>query len=234
MIDGARPSYSRQLAGGVILVAVAVLLGSLVATAPASSGAEPAIARRLSPVSALAKGKFLVAHRGLPDPNFARSVVLLIEYGDQGAMGLIVNRPTQVKLSQLWPEIKKIAERPDTFYVGGPVAPSHMLLLVRGEKSEDAHPVLDDLFMSSDREWLEEMIGGGFPEERLHVYSGHAGWAPGQLEREVERGDWFIWTADSDTVFSDEPGEEIWARLLSHTASVLAQVRTTEPREPVG
>jgi putative transcriptional regulator len=61
------------------------------------------------------------------------------------------------------------------------------------------------------------------PKERLHVYSGHAGWAPGQLENEVERGDWFVWTADSDTVFSDESGEKVWSRLLSHTASVLAQ-----------
>jgi len=224
MTDGARPCCARWLAGGVILVAVAALLGSLVVTVPSVSGAEPAAARRLSPVSELAKGKLLVARRGLPDPSFTRSVVLLVEYNDEGAMGLVVNRRTEVKLSQLWPDMKKIDERSDTFYEGGPVMQSAMLLLVRGEAAKEAHPVLDDLVMSSDREWLEEMIAGGVPGERLHVYSGHAGWSPGQLEREVERGDWFIWPADSEVVFTDEPGEAVWSELLSHTESVLARL----------
>lgn len=225
----AGPRTARWLAGGAILAAVAAFAVAV----PSVRGAETAAARRLSPVSELAKGKFLVARKGLPDPNFARSVILLVQYNDEGAMGLIVNRPTEIKLSQLWPDMKKMQTRSDTFYEGGPVMRSAMLLLVRGETAKVAHPVLDDLVLSGDQEWLQEMIAGDFPRERLHVYSGHAGWAPGQLEWEVERGDWFIWPADAETVMSDEPGQEMWSRLLSHTESVLARMRATGPKAVV-
>lgn len=221
MTEGAGPRRARWLAGGTILAALAVLA----VTVPCVRGAEPAAVRRLSPVSELAKGKLLVARRGLPDPSFTRSVVLLVQFNDEGAMGLIVNRPTEVKLSQLWPDMKRIQTRSDTFYEGGPVLRSTMLFLVRGEAGKDTHPVLDDLVMSGDREWLEEMIAGDFPSDRLRVYSGHAGWSPGQLENEVQRGDWFIWPADSETVFDKKPGEDLWSELLSHTEAVLARMR---------
>lgn len=221
MTDDVGLRTARWLAGGTILAALA----AFVAAVPSVRGAEPAAAMRLSPVSELAKGKLLVARRGLPDPNFSRSVILLVQYDDEGAMGLIINRPTDVKLSQLWPDMKKIQTRSDTFYEGGPVMRSAMLFLVQGETGKHTRPVLDDLVLSADQEWLAEMIAGDFPKKRLHVYSGHAGWFPGQLENEVERGDWFIWPADSETVFTEEPGEDLWSELLGHTEAVLARIR---------
>ena len=86
----------------------------------------------------LAKGKFLVASRRLGDPNFSETVVLLIEYGPEGAVGLVINRPSNVKLSTVFPDVKELKQRKDTIYVGGPVAVNQMLMLIRSAQAPAA------------------------------------------------------------------------------------------------
>ena len=96
------------------------------------------------------KGKFLIASRQLLDPHFAESVVLLIEYNKNGALGIIINRPSEMKLSAVLPEIEGLEQRPDTIYLGGPVARNQLLLLIRtSSPPEGSRQVFKDIHVSS-------------------------------------------------------------------------------------
>jgi putative transcriptional regulator len=174
---------------------------------------------------------FLVASRQLKDPNFLKTVVLLLEYSRSGAMGLVINRPTEVKLSNVLPKMEGLQDLADTLYVGGPVAKKQMLLLVRsGSKPNDSRRVFDDIYVSSSRALLQKMINDGDQGKAFRLYAGHAGWAPGQLDREVKRGGWHVLQADVATVFEKVPSE-IWPELI-HRSSAL-WVRLMEPKENV-
>ena len=99
----------------------------------------------------LAQGKFLVAGRRLMDPNFRETVVLLIRYGPDGAMGLVINRPVQLKLSTVLPDIKELGGRKETLHLGGPVEPARILLLVRSAKPPEASmSVFGDVYIFSN------------------------------------------------------------------------------------
>jgi putative transcriptional regulator len=162
----------------------------------------------------LAKGKFLVAGRHLGDPNFSESVVLLVDYNQDGAMGLVINQPTEVRLSTVLPEIEAVQQRTDTVYIGGPVARGQMLLLIRsGSQPEESRPVFANTYISSSRAVLERMINHAQAGEKFRVYAGYAGWAPGQLDQEVSRGDWRVLPADAEIVF-DRAAAEIWPELI--------------------
>ncbi len=210
-----------------VLAALALLAGWL----PISPG--PIEAEGIAPQPA--RGKFLVAARGLRDPNFDQSVVLLLEYSSDGAMGVIVNRPTEMKLSLLLPNAEGIDDRPDFVYEGGPVMPGGMLVLLRTEEEiEDARRVLDDVQATPSREVLESRIASGFPPERMRAYFGHAGWAPGQLDAEVARGGWLILAADADAVFDAEPSE-LWHRLIRRDSDLVVSLDGGTPfPAPIG
>ncbi len=161
----------------------------------------------------LSKGKFLVASKNLIDPNFSETVILLLDYSVNGAIGLIINRPADVKLSRLLPEIKDFQNQQDTVYIGGPVALNHMLLLIQsGNQAEQSSHVFDDIYVSSSRKVLKMIVANVDSTSKFHAYVGYAGWAPGQLDSEVLRGDWYVLQADAETVF-DKPPLEIWPEL---------------------
>ena len=163
---------------------------------------------------ALAQGKFLVADRRLMDPNFRETVVLLIRYGPDGAMGLVVNRPVQVKLSSVFPEVKELDESKETLYLGGPVEPGGILLLVRSaQPPEDSMPVFGDVYLSSSREVLKRLIKKPEKDNRFRLYAGYSGWAAKQLEFECDRGDWHVLEADVELLFDRNPSE-IWPELI--------------------
>jgi putative transcriptional regulator len=163
----------------------------------------------------LAKGKFLVASRRLGDPNFRETVVLLIEYGLDGAMGLVINRPSDVKLSTVFPDIKELKQRKDTIYVGGPVAANQMLLLIGSTKTpEQSSQVTDDVYISSSWSVLARLMKKkATKDERFRLFAGYAGWAPSQLDFERTRGDWHVLKADAETVFAQNPSE-LWPELI--------------------
>jgi putative transcriptional regulator len=162
----------------------------------------------------LAKGKFLVASRKLRDPNFKETVVLLIDYGPDGAMGLVINRPSEIKLATVFPDIKALKERKDTIYVGGPVAVNRMLLLVGAPLVPEAsQEVTQDVYISSSWKVLERLMKDAAKEERFRIFAGYAGWAPDQLDFETSRGDWHVLKADAETVFDKKPAE-IWQELI--------------------
>lgn len=179
-----------------------------------------AIAPPVTPrdVTPLAQGTFLVANPGMLDPNFAESVVLLLEHGDDGAMGLVVNRPTQATLARLLPDVAWLQGRPEVVFIGGPVALEQVIILVRSAlPPTPAEHVISDIYATESEEVLRGIIERKDPSEMFRVYAGYAGWAPGQLEGEIARGGWRLAPGDSAIVF-EVPSGEVWPALIRRTS----------------
>jgi putative transcriptional regulator len=168
-------------------------------------------------------GKFLVARRDLPDPNFAQTVVLLIHYDeDDGAMGVIINRQTRLPLSRVFRELKEAEGRTDPVFAGGPVARTDGQGLLRSRtKPDDADPIFSDVYLVSTKNLLEKTLRAGTESAKFRLYLGYAGWAEGQLEHEIELGMWYVFPGDAEVVFDPKP-ETVWSRLIQRTELQLA------------
>ena len=165
-------------------------------------------------VSDLDQGMFLVAGVDLTDPNFKWTVVLLLEYDAHGALGLVINRPTETRLGDVLPEVDALRKSDATAFVGGPVQVDRVMTLYRSDEAlDDSHHVFADIYATSSRGLLQRLSGAGRGETSLRVYMGYAGWSPGQLDREVERGDWHVIPADPEVVFG-EGSTRIWRDLI--------------------
>ncbi len=172
-----------------------------------------------------AKGKLLVASPDMQDPRFARAVILLVAYEAGGAMGVIVNQPTPVRLAKVLPELEAAEDRSDYVWRGGPVLPTSLLTLVRSPKEPaDSETVFGDVRMLTSREAFERSLANRTPRERLRAYAGHAGWAPGQLDAEIARGDWTVMPATPEMVFSETP-EETWPKLMERSEGEWTRLR---------
>jgi putative transcriptional regulator len=160
-----------------------------------------------------AKGMFLIADQKLQDPNFSQTVVLLLDYGDHGAMGLVVNRPTDVALFRVFPDMEGLRGRAETLFFGGPVDLDKVFILIRSDSQPSSDiPVIKNLYLSGNTDALEQIFNDTQREAR--VYAGYAGWAPQQLDAEIARGDWTVVPADAQTVFDAVPAE-IWQKLMN-------------------
>ncbi|MCI0400454.1 MAG: YqgE/AlgH family protein [Gammaproteobacteria bacterium] len=180
----------------------------------------PAYTQNPTRKQTLAKGIFLVASRTLVDPNFGKSVVLLTEYGELGSMGVVINRPTSVPLSVAFPEFKTLANRPDRIFLGGPVQVESVRLLIRADEApEDVKHIFGSVYLIDSMDALTRLYSADLPDDGLHVYAGYAGWAPGQLEMEVLRGDWHIAQADDETLFDKAPNS-IWPDLIQFVSGL--------------
>jgi putative transcriptional regulator len=214
----------------VATAAIALVVAAIGVTALARRAASPPRALA-GPVGATqdeqepAKGMFLVARRALSDPNFSESVVLLLQYSDHGAMGLIINRRTELALSDLLPDLDLAGPSDDRVFAGGPVSRDRVVMLVRSDDElEDAQVVFQDVQVSRSRELLERLVREGGDGERFRVYVGYAGWGPGQLDVEIDRGDWHVMPGNSDVVFHRRPGG-VWHRLLPRMPDQVARDR---------
>ena len=164
--------------------------------------------------SELATGKLLIANRRLLDPNFAEAVILLLEYSETGAMGVIINHPTTVSLATVLSQVQALKERKDLVYLGGPVGREQILLLARvAQKPEDSKQILSNVYLVSSQTSLQQIVNQNDAALRLRAYAGYAGWSPGQLDAEVARGDWHIQSTDAATVF-DTPADQLWPELI--------------------
>jgi putative transcriptional regulator len=173
----------------------------------------------------LAAGKLLVASREVADPNFAQTVVLLTRYGRGGAMGLILNRPSDIPLSAALEGMVQAKGRNDTVYVGGPVGRSGALALLRARAAPSgAARVLDGLFLISNRAGLAEALKTGVTSGSLRVYVGYAGWRPGRLEAEVAQRMWHVVAGTAGAVFDPYPGS-LWRRLIPGAEPKLARLQ---------
>ena len=170
----------------------------------------------ISPTSNLTK-HFLIAMPALVDPNFARTVTLIAEHNDQGALGVIVNRPLDMDLATLFERIDLPIEDGETagqpVYFGGPVQTDRGFVLHR--PAGDWHSSLaigDDAALTSSKDILQSVGSGGGPSEVL-VTLGYAGWSPGQLEQELAQNAWLTVPADLSIVFELPPEERFAAAL---------------------
>jgi putative transcriptional regulator len=169
------------------------------------------------------RGQLLVAGPGLQDPNFRRTVVLVGEHGDEGAMGIVLNRPSGIVVEEAVPPLLELGGVDEIVYVGGPVQPQAIVVL--GDFSEPdraAVRVFDSIgFLPSEVE--PDDIG---EISRARVFAGYAGWGAGQLEGELEEGSWILETAIPGDVFTDAP-EQLWSDVLRRKGgafSVLAMM----------
>jgi putative transcriptional regulator len=181
----------------------------------------------------LAIGKLLVASRDLGDPNFAKTVILLVHYDeDKGAVGLVINKRTDVPISRVFHDLKEASGRKDLVYIGGPVELDSVLALLKSAKKPDgADRVFGDVYLISDRDLLTKTLGSSADATAFHTYIGYAGWQTGQLEHEVELGAWHILPADAATVFHADP-DSVWERMIRRTELQIARLLTYTPPRP--
>jgi putative transcriptional regulator len=170
-------------------------------------------ARVLAASPRVKPGVFLYASPALGDPNFAESVVLLVQHGAGGSMGLIVNRPTPVPVREAVRALAETRGLDLRIYEGGPVQPDVVLALVRSARDlAHAHRVLPGVHLSSEPERWKAVARDPEAQSRLRVYAGYAGWAPGQLAHELRLGSWVVAPADAASIFSADP-DALWPRV---------------------
>lgn len=168
------------------------------------------------------RGQCLIAAKHLRDPNFYKTVVLLIEHGQHGAMGLVINRPSSILVCHaLAGHIANLPEFGDLVYVGGPVEPSALLILHNAEElSGDDKPVVPEVYIGNSERAFEEVVQRAAHRDvglSFRVFSGCAGWAPGQLEGELARGDWYSVPATREIVYHEDP-YEVYEQSLQRVA----------------
>jgi putative transcriptional regulator len=163
------------------------------------------------------QGQFLIASPQLVDRNFARSVVLLVRHGEDGALGLIINRPLDAKLEAIWDQVSPNPCAVDrTLYHGGPCEGPLMVLHANPVHSQ--MPTADGLHFTADKEMIEQLVSEEESDTRFYV--GYAGWAVGQLENEIAEGSWLSFPASRKYVFGDAANswDELFKR--AHRAAV--------------
>ena len=157
------------------------------------------------------KGKLVIASPTLEDPNFARTVVLVTEHSGEGAMGVVLNRPSHAVVEEAAPTLESVVEHGELVHVGGPVQPTAVTVLAEFDLPDRAAMiVLDDIgFMAAGSD-LDEVAG---VTRRARVFAGYAGWGAGQLEGELQREDWIVQRPTPDEIFTTEPGG-LWSAVL--------------------
>ena len=169
------------------------------------------------------KGRLLVAAPVLGDQNFDRTVVLLLEHNDDGALGVVLNRPSALDVSDPLPEWSPYTRQPDVVFIGGPVSRSSVIALAHldGDVPSSAWEQVLGPVGVVDLSRDPDVIGGSLGAVR--VFAGYAGWGPGQLEGEIGEGAWYVVAADPADVFTDSP-EELWRAVLARQPGDLARV----------
>jgi putative transcriptional regulator len=174
------------------------------------------------------RGKLLVASPSLLDPNFRRTVVLIAEHGEDGAMGIVLNRESELEVDDAAPSLSELAEPGAHVHTGGPVQPTAVVIMAEfDDPGAAATLVVGDVgFVAAETDF--DQLGGSV--RRVRVFAGLAGWAPGQLESEIERDDWIVEDALPDDIFSDD-AEGLWSAVLDRKGGQFALVARM-PEDP--
>lgn len=160
-----------------------------------------------------ARGQLLIAGPRLIDPNFWRTVVLVVDHDEAGAFGVVLNRPSETSVGEAVPELEALIDPDEPLFIGGPVQPSSVITLARfADVEQAALAAFEDIGVLGT---------GGPPIEAMadqivcaRAFVGHSGWGPGQLDAELETGDWILEPARRADVFSDSP-RELWSAVLT-------------------
>lgn len=177
-----------------------------------------------------ARPEFLVARTNLADPNFHDAVVLLTRHTPEGAIGLVVNHRSDIPLAKVLPDEERLEDRDAKLYLGGPVARDVAVFVFRSAKPAEAGTrIVDDVYIGSSPDVLHQLLARPKPMQGLRVYAGLAGWGPGQLESELDRGDWRRIPADARSLL-DTPPEALWAELYRRAWATMVRNEIAIPR----
>lgn len=171
------------------------------------------------------RGKLLVAAPSLVDPNFARSVVLICEHNEDGALGLVLNRRTELRVGAAVPELGGLIDPDERLWAGGPVQQSSIVVLAELEEPGDALMVSEDVGLvldGADMAELEESAG------RVRAFLGYAGWGGGQLEAELGTEDWIVAPGEPDDAFTAQPST-LWSVALERMGGEYALLASFPP-----
>jgi putative transcriptional regulator len=171
-------------------------------------------------------GQLLLASPTLADPNFARAVVLVGVHDNDGAMGVVLNRPSTVTVAEAVPQLEQAVGGLERVYVGGPVQPTSVVLLAEFADPQPAGLIVLGRigFPAADAD-LDALSGATL---RGRVFAGYAGWSGGQLDAELDSGDWIQHAAEPEDVFTDDP-EELWSTVLIRKGGSYAMLARMPP-----
>lgn len=160
------------------------------------------------------KGIFLVATEKLAQTSFKETVILITHFSAKGATGLAINRPSEFQINEIFPEEDKLRRNREEVYLGGPVRTNNVFVLMRTKRPHaNMYKIANDLYFSAGLSALTHGLENMNEDEYARAYVGYSGWAPGQLEYEIHRGDWLVVHADTDIVF-DQDHRAVWKKLL--------------------
>jgi len=172
-----------------------------------------------APPAAESSSFMLVASQQMPDPRFRKTVLVVTRHGNTGPIGVIVNRPQNVKLGKIFPSYPAAAEM--KLFYGGPAYIKQLYYLVRGGESvTGALAVSSNIYLAYDLPTLDELLSGKRTYKDLRVMHGLASWAPGQLEYEIQIGSWYVLPLDEAVIFDRAP-EQMWQELFNRANSIV-------------
>lgn len=183
----------------------------------------------------LRAGRLLVANPLLPDPNFDRTVVLLLATSEDGALGLVLNRPSHMDVGEPLPQWEHLAAEPAVLFLGGPVQHQAVICLARNVSATGVATAADGQLGDGEEEWKEVAPGVGTIDldqdpgdvvgrvRQVRMFAGYAGWGAGQLESELEAGAWWVVDAEPGDAFTLDPGQ-LWTQVLRRQPFPLAYV----------
>jgi putative AlgH/UPF0301 family transcriptional regulator len=207
---------------------------TLITGFPGESQAPPAdfLPVQFKNAQSLRAGKVLVASRNLGDPNFAKTVILLVHYDAKGVLGLVLNHRTDVPLSRVLDSFKAAKGRSDPVYLGGPLETADVFALYQSPaKPEGAEHIFGGVYLINSKPLFEQTMSAQPKPDVFHVYMGYAGWTQAQLRQEVELGAWFIFPAETATVFNADPNA-LWPEMIRKTEMQVARGESdTERRD---
>jgi putative transcriptional regulator len=177
-------------------------------------------------------GKLLLASPRLVDPNFFRTVILIGEHSEGGALGVVLNQPATAEVGDAVPDLEWLTNATDPLYIGGPVAPDSVIVLAefdRGAPQFAAGLIVDNIgFIGANAEESKDQVAVATNATR--VFAGHAGWMPGQLEEEIEDLSWIVQPPRPGEIFTAEP-EKLWSSVLRRMGGEFALL-STMPIDP--
>jgi putative transcriptional regulator len=198
----ASPKRARNTVAKLRVCVAAAAIACLVAAAPLDA-------------QSIGSGTLLIASPQATDVNFARAVVLVLQHDDDGTVGVVLNRPTNLAPATVFPELaENLGSYAGHLFRGGPIAPTRLLYLVRGlaAATVTGPEVLDKVFLGIDDASLPDMVRLAAGTDELRLYAGHVAWVPGQLQAEIGARGWRILPGTAEMVFHAEPGV-LWSEL---------------------
>lgn len=186
----------------------------------------------VTPVVEPTAGRFLVARRDIFDPLFGRAVVFVLRHGPLGTAGLIINRSSGLDLSDVVSGLDSPDQGSRPVFIGGPVELTVASMLFRDAPEGDhVEHIADSVYFSKDRGVLTRLLKERKPDDALHIYFGYVGWLPGQLQREITSGAWFVIDTDPAIIFNAKPGS-IWHQLIERLDPDGILARNLRPVDP--